>query len=273
MLLKGITILSVVLALVIWQGFDLTLLLTLAVFLGCWLGLFLLAFLFLCIVCTLVDLKKPQEEDSPFYRNVMYLYIEALVSLVQVRIHTEGAEKLPKDGRFVMVCNHLFLADPGILLHVFKKSQLAFITKYENYDIPIVGKLMHKILCQPLDRDNDRQALKTILKCISLIKEDKVSIGVFPEGYTSKDGKVHPFRPGALKIAQKTGVPVVVCTLQNTRDIFKNFTKLKPTDVQLHLVDVIQPEEYKGMTTIQLSDMVYEKMIADLGEEFRYVAE
>ena len=35
-------------------------------------------------------------------------------------------------------------------------------------------------------------------------------------------------------------------------------------------VEVIPPDAYQGMTTVELSDMVYEKMIADLGESFRY---
>lgn len=229
----------------------------------------LLAFLFLWICCKAVDMEQEQQEDSRFYRSMMYLYIEALISLVLVRLHTKGLEKTPKEGRFLLVCNHLFVADPGVLLHCFKTSQLAFITKKENLKLPIIAPIMHRILCQPVDRENDRAALKTILKCISLIKEDKVSIGVFPEGYTSRDGKLHPFRAGVFKIAQKTGVPIVVCTLQNTQSIFKNLAKLKKTDVELHLTDVIMPEEYKGMSTVEISDCVYERMIADLGEGFR----
>ena len=93
---------------------------------------------------------------------------------------------------------------------------------------------------------------------------------VFPEGYTSKDGKLHAFRPGVFKIAQKANVPIVVCTIQNTRPIFKNLKKLKKTDVHLHLVEVIPPEEIKGLSTVELSEKIYECMIADLGEEFRY---
>lgn len=228
-----------------------------------------IAFAFLWICCKAVDMEKEQEEDSKFYRAIMYVYIEALISLVLVRLHTKGLEKTPKEGRFLLVCNHLFIADPGVLLHCFKRSQLAFITKKENLKLPIIAPIMHRILCQSIDRENDRSALKTILKCISLIKEDKVSIGVFPEGYTSRDGKLHPFRPGVFKIAQKTGVPIVVCTIQNTKPIFKNLAKGKKTDVELHLVDVIAPEEYKGMSTTEISDCVYERMIADLGEGFR----
>ena len=245
--------------------------LCLAAFAGTWLVLALIAFLFLWAVCAVVDLEKEQTEDNKFYRTVMGIYIEALKTLVMIRLRTKGLEKLPKDGRFLLVCNHLFLADPALLLNVFPKAELAFITKQENQQMFLVGKIMHKILCQPIDRENDRAALKTIIKCTQLIKEDKVSIGVFPEGYTSKDCKLHPFRPGVFKIAQKTNVPIVVCTIRNTRMIFKNLKKLKHTDVELHLVDVIPAEELKGKTTVEISDMVYEMMISDLGEETRFV--
>ena len=248
-----------------WELWTLPLL-----FIGIYAALFLLALLFLCVVCGLVNLNKPQEEDGKFYRAVMHLYIEALIQLVRVRLHTKGLENTPKEGRFLLVCNHLFVADPGIVLHCFRESQLAFLTKKENYKLPFIGAFMHKILCQPIDRENDRQALKSILRCIQLIKEDKVSVCAFPEGYTSKDGKVHPFRPGVFKIAQKTNVPIVVCTIQNTRDIFKNLKHFGHTDVELHLVEVIPPESYAGLNTVALSDMVYEKMISDLGESFRY---
>ena len=269
MLLKGIGLVSALWAVFVLFCFDIALWAVIPVFIGMYLALMGLAFGFLWLVCALVDMNRYQEEDSKFYRAVMYLYIEALVSLVLVKIHTEGLEKTPKSTRFLLVCNHLFLADPGVLLHCFKKSQLAFITKKENENMFIVGKIMHKILCQSIDRDNDRQALRTILKCIQLIKDDKVSIGVFPEGYTSKDGKLHHFRSGVFKIAQKTGVPIAVCTIQNTREIFHNLKRLRRTHVQLHLVDVIQPWDYKELSTVELADKVYEIMISDLGEEFR----
>ena len=270
MLFKLITGLSLILAVIFFVCMDLAVWALPVTFLASFAALFLLAVLVLWIVCSLVDLKKPQEEDSKFYRAFMHIYIEALIQLVRVRIHTKGLENTPKNKRFLLVCNHLFVADPGIVLHCFKSSQLAFLTKKENYKLPFIGAFMHKILCQPIDRENDRQALKSIIKCIQLIKEDKVSVCAFPEGYTSKDGTVHPFRPGVFKIAQKTNVPIAVCTIQGTRQIFQNLKHLKHTDVEMHLVRVIQPEEYAGMTTVALSEMVYETMISDLGEGFRF---
>ena len=269
MLLKSITILSAILAVLECLGGSF-LLLPLC-FAGNFLGLTLAAFLFLVVVSYIVDQDKEQEEDDPFYRGVIKIYVEALIQLLQVRVTATGLEKTPKDGRFLLVCNHQFLADPGILLHYFQDSQLAFISKQENRDLFCVGRLMHKILCQTLDRDDDRQALKVILKCIKIIKEDKVSVAVFPEGGTHHDDKLHPLKPGVFKIAQKAGVPIVVCTLNGTRGIVKNGLKLKPTDVTLHLVDVIPAEELAGKNTVEIADRVYNMMLADLGAEYACV--
>ncbi len=238
-------------------------------FAGVWLGLLLIAFLFLWILCQMVDTRKPQDHDDPFYRRVMYLYIEALISLVLIRLHTEGLEKTPKEGRFLLVCNHQHEADPGVLLHCFRKSQLAFISKRENDSMFIVGKMMHKIMCQLINRENDREALKTILKCIQLIKDDEVSICAFPEGGIKEVGKLSHFRSGMFKIAQKANVPIVVCTLRNTADIIPNVLKLKHTDVYLHLVDVIPAEDLKGRTAVDVADQVYKMMLSDLGDGWR----
>ncbi len=232
--------------------------------------LILLAIGLLFLVCAFVDLEKPQDDqDSKFYRTIMYPYIRMLMDLFLVRLTTKGTEKIPQDGRFMLVCNHQHYADPGVLLYVFQKSQLAFITKQENMTMPIINKFMHKILCQPLNREDDRQALKVILKCIQLIKDDLVSIGVFPEGYTTLDGRIRHFRHGVFKIAQKANVPIAVCTIQGSFDIFHNILHLKASPVALHLVDVIPAEDLKGKTAVEIGERVYEMMIADLGEEYR----
>ncbi len=237
-------------------------------FLGSVLVLALLAFLFLWLVCALVRLDKPQEEDSPFYRFVTYLYVDAVFSVLQMRIRTKGLDKVPTEGRFMLVCNHLNDLDPVTLLGMLKKSQLAFISKRENSSMFLVGKLMHKLLCQPINRENDREALKTILKCIEILKTDKASVAVFPEGYTSRDHKFHHFRPGVFKIAQKAKVPIVVCTLTNTHKVFANALKLKPTDVTLDVVAVVQPEEFADITTVELSDWIHAMMAQSLGSEY-----
>ncbi|MBP3685162.1 MAG: 1-acyl-sn-glycerol-3-phosphate acyltransferase [Oscillospiraceae bacterium] len=268
MLLRVITGVSMAISCVIFACFDMALWLLPVMFAGFWLGAVLLAFVFLCVICSFVDLNKPQETDSKFYRFFMYLYIEALMMLVGLKMEVSGLEKTPKDGRFLLVCNHQNESDPGILMYYFKKSQLAFISKKENATMFAVGKFMHKTLCQMIDRENDREALKTILKCIQMIKEDLVSVAVFPEGGIKVYGKLSPFRPGVFKIAQKANVPIVVCTLKGTDELFHNIAHFKRTHVRLHLVDVIPAEDLKGRTTVDIAEQVHGMMLADLGPEY-----
>ncbi|MBR5022743.1 MAG: 1-acyl-sn-glycerol-3-phosphate acyltransferase [Oscillospiraceae bacterium] len=236
-------------------------------FLASLLVLALLFFLVLWLSCAFVDIEKPQERDSKFHRFMVSHTAQLVLSILRMKVHTKGLEQIPGDGRFLLVCNHINDLDPVTLLAYFKKSQLAFISKRENASMFIVGKIMHKIQCQRINRENDKEALRTIINCIKIIQEDKASIGVFPEGYTSMDGLLHPFRSGVFKIAQKANVPIVVCTLQNTNKVFRNMKKLKATHVHLHLIKVLQPEELKGKTAVEVGELVHSMMAEDLGPD------
>ena len=236
-------------------------------FLGSFLVLAILYFLFLWLCCSLVDMDKPQEKDSKLFRFFFVRTAMAVTKILLMKVHTRGLEKLPKDGRFLLVSNHIHDLDPVVLGAFMPKAKLAFISKRENDSKFLVGKVLHKTMGQPINRENDREALKTILNCIRIIKEDKASIAVFPEGYTSLDGLLHPFRGGVFKIAQKANVPIVVCTLQNTNQAFKNVLKLKRTHVHLHLLDVIPAEELKGVHAVDVASRVHTMMAEDLGPD------
>ena len=236
--------------------------------LGGFLGILLLAFLTVLVMCAFVDLDKEQEKDNAFYRAVIYMIADAAHTVLRVRVHSEGLEKIPTDGRVLLVCNHLNNSDPVIIYHQVKKMQkLAFIAKREAGKMFVVGKFMHKLLCQRINRENDREALKTILNCIRIIKEDKASIAVFPEGGIRGGNVLHPFRHGVFKIAQRTNVPVVVCTLWGTQDVFRNGLRFKPTDVDFHVLGVIRPEEYQGLTAVELGKIAHGMMAEDLGPD------
>lgn len=237
-----------------------------------WVGAFvcvlLLAFLMVLVMCACVDLEKEEKKDSRFYRSVLYMIADAAHTVLQVRVHTQGLEKIPTEGRVMLVCNHLDNVDPVIIMHQVKKMQtLAFIAKREVASMFVVGKFMHKILCQRVNRENDREALKTILRCIEILKEDKASIAVFPEGGIKGGNVLHPFRHGVFKIAQRTQVPIVVCTLWGTQNVFHNGLRLKPTDVDFHVLGVVQPEEIKGKTAVEVGQLVHSMMAADLGPD------
>ena len=231
---------------------------------GAFLGWLILLALVIFIMAWCVDMEKPQEKDSKFYRWVLHMAIQIVFPTIRWRVHTRGLELAPKCKRVMLVCNHINDIDPGVLMRYFPQYELAFISKRENEKKPVIGPFLRKLMCQSVNRENDREALKTILNCIRLLKEDVVSIGVFPEGYVSRDHKLQPFRSGVFKVAQKAQVPIVVCTLQNTYHALPNLLRMKATDMQLHLVGVIQPEDYAGMSTIDLGNRIYKMMDEDL---------
>ena len=236
--------------------------------LGFFLLIALIAFLFLMYLCKRVDQNVPQEEDSKFYRVVTNLILQSALPVLRIHVKKSGTEKVPTDGRFMLVCNHCNNSDPIILLYCLRKFQLAFISKRENSNMFVIGPMMHKLQCQLINRENDREALKTILRCIQILKEDKASVAVFPEGgILSEDGKLHHFRPGVFKIAQKAKVPIVVCTLKNTKDVVHNIRHLKPSSVEMKVLDVIAAQELEGVTTVDIAHRCYEMMAADLGPD------
>lgn len=242
-------------------------------FAGAFLALLILSFGFLLLA--ILPLRKDAvcDHDSRFYRGLTNLYIDFIITLVGLRFETKGLEKRPKDGRFLLVSNHLHEIDPAILMHFFPKSQLAFIAKREVADMFLVGKLLPRLQSQFINRENDREALKTILKCIQLLKDDEVSVGVFPEGWINELRKFKHFRPGVFKIAQKAKVPIVVCTLRNTHNVLGNLMKLKRSTVSVHVLEVIEPQWLESKTTVEIADYVYGIMASDLGPENCYPEE
>ena len=234
------------------------------------------AFVLFALLCLLIAWLPGQfmdpdavcTKDNPYFRTIVRLYAPAVFSLLLTKIKVTGLEKVPTDRRFMLVCNHIADLDSGVMLQAFRNYQLGFLAKKETRNMPIIGRIMGHIGCQFLDRENDRNALKVIINAIRLIKDDQVSIMAFPEGAIIEDGKkLHHFRSGVFKVAMKPQVPVVVCTIRGTPDILPNIRRLKPSKVDLRVLDVVTPEQYAGMRTPELADKVYHIMRADLGPE------
>ena len=266
MLILIFSLVSLLLALPV--GLKVGVLAALGTFLGCFLLQALAMFLYLLHLCRKVDQDVPQEEIDRHYKKVTDLILESVLPILRIRIQCSGLEKMPREGRFLLVCNHCNDSDPVILMRVLGKYELAFISKRENSTMFVIGPMMHKLLCQLINRENDREALKTILKCIDILKTDKASVAVFPEGgILTEDGKLHHFKPGVFKIAQKAGVPVVVCTLKNTKDVVKNILRFRGSRVELNVLEVIPAETVKAQKTVDIAQYCHDLMAADLGPD------
>ena len=93
-------------------------------------------------------------------------------------------------------------------------------------------------------------------------------MAVFPEGgILTEDGKLHHFKPGVFKIAQKANVPIVVCTLKNTKDVVRNLLRFKRSRVELNVLEVIPAETVKARKTVEIAEYCHDLMAADLGPD------
>jgi len=170
-----------------------------------------------------------------------------------VKPHISGEEKLPTDSRFLFVCNHKSMFDPLMVIGYLYKWNISFISKPSNMQIPMVGDIAYNAGYLPIDRENDRAALKTILTAADYMKRDVCSIGIYPEGTRSKTSEMLPFHHGSFKTAQRASVPIAVACVRNSEQVKKRLF-LRPTDVYLDILEVIPAEKVKAMSTAELSD-------------------
>ena len=183
-----------------------------------------------------------------------------------MRVSVTGTEMLPEEGRFLLVCNHRSAFDPVVTAAKLAHWNLAFISKPENLNIPLIGKLAYGAGFLPIDRENDRNALKTILTAADYLKRDLCSIAVYPEGTRSKTGEMLPFHAGSFKVAQRAGVPLVIASIRGTENIRRNFP-LRRTQAELCILETLPAGQVKTMSTQELSAYSRERIERSLREK------
>ena len=223
---------------------------------GIWILWQLLLWIFWIFVNLTINKKKEYSTPSGFYNWAFVLWYRYMMVAGRLKVRVTGYEKVPFGRRFLIVSNHCSKFDNFVQCAVLKKTQIAYISKPENFKIPLGGRFMRRGLYLPMQRGNTREELKTVMKAIEYIKDDKVSIGIFPEGTRSKDGKLQEFKPGAFKIAEKARCPIVVCSMKGTIDIHKNWP-WKRTLVNMDILEVIEPSVWDSKNTVEVSDYAY----------------
>ena len=230
---------------------------------GYTLALILVFLLLVALLSVFIRIDRPADRRTRFYHWLMTNIVEVGMFLLRVRMNVTGREKIPRDTRFLLVCNHRTIFDPVLTMAELSEFTLAFISKKENFKIPIVNKLMHMCFCLPLDRNDNRAAVRTINEAVELLDDNVVSMGIYPEGATNKtEEPLMPFRNGAFKIAQKAKVPIVVCVIENTEKILKNFP-WQPTTVNLKVLEVL-PYDSEHRGTRDVSEHVWPLMYHEL---------
>ncbi|MGN1081358.1 MAG: lysophospholipid acyltransferase family protein [Acutalibacteraceae bacterium] len=239
------------------------------VMLGCFAALIIADILVLFVWSMFIGKNSPIKKNRPAFRFLVYETLALVYKIVGVKFTVNGADKLPEKGRFVIISNHASDLDPTfILLALGLKRPAGFIGKKDIWSWFFVPNAMRGLGCLPIDRGNDRNAAKTIITASKLLKDDKLSIGVFPEGYCEKDGKLLPFRNGVFKIAQRAAVPIVVTVLHGTDTVLKKIFRRR-NEVSLDIIEVIPEETVCEMKTVDLGAYIHPKMEAALSTKIK----
>ena len=238
----------------------------LLLFLGVFLGLQILLILFFYFGSLKTDKDKPLEKQNKISRLGCGQLIGLANVYMAVRAHIINEDKLPKDERFLLVCNHRTCVDPLIIMDKLRKYNISFISKPSNMQIPIGGRIAHGAGFLAIDRENNRNALKTILTAADYIKRDICSMAVYPEGTRSKTNELLPFHAGSFKIAQKAHCPLVICSVWGVEKL-KFWKYITGNDVYLKVLDVVPADKVKEMSTGELADYsrdIIEKSLAEV---------
>lgn len=129
-----------------------------------------------------------------------------------IRVSAEGVEHLDPDAPQVLMANHQSLLDVLALFHALPVS-LRFVAKRELGRVPLFGAAMRRSGHVLIDRGNRVQAVEAMRDAGERMKEEGLTLALFPEGTRSPDMELRRFRRGPFVLAIDTGtvlVPVAV---------------------------------------------------------------
>lgn len=216
--------------------------------------LYLVTLLFCFFIALFYSKNKEYKKVSNFAHSMFNLSYDLILSFFRIRVNVKGIEKLNElNSSFLLVSNHLSRLDNMLYSLILKKYNIGFISKPSNFKIPFGNRYMNRNFYLKLDRDNNFEAIKTIVKASKLMENNITNIGIFPEGSRSKDYEVHEFKGGSLKIATKIEHPIVVASIYNTFKVNKNFP-FKRTKVDISFLEIIETK--KDINTVELAKYI-----------------
>lgn len=147
---------------------------------------------------------------EPLYRSVVGA-ARTLFFVQGTRFTIEGRENVPRTGGAVMAINHTSYLDfmyAGLPARRHGRY-VRFMAKQSIFTHGVAGPLMRGMKHIPVDRHQGGDAFKAAVRAL----RDGEIVGVFPEATMSRSFELRPFKPGAVKMAQVAGVPLLPTTI------------------------------------------------------------
>ncbi len=188
---------------------------------------FLLAYL-------LLGLAGGRNRQAKFLDWISHVWARQMVGLAGGRVEVSGLENLPSSGGVLFVANHQGAFDI-LLLIGFIPGLKGFVSKKENFRLPIVSIWMKLLGCIVIDRNDLRQSVQAIARGVRDLQAGR-SLVIFPEGTRSKSGQLNPFKDGSFKLATRSGAAIVPVTIDGSYRLLEGHGgRITPGEVRLHI--------------------------------------
>lgn len=225
---------------------------------------------FLLSVPELIKLKYNEKRYSSIEKfRFVKSHTKRSLDLVKIKIKVTGKEKVPTE-EVLFVSNHASMLDSYILISSIVKPVGVIIADVPTWrHIPIVSNWLNMMKCVYINRENNREGMKSIIQASENIKKGH-SMAVFPEGdltwVKDPNALISDFKPGALKIAYKAKCPIVPVVIKNSRKTYEGYEpvgKINSGNVEVEYLDPIYDHiENPRMKTVELAKKIKERMIA-----------
>lgn len=186
------------------------------------------------LVYFLLGLLRREKSQARFLFWITRAWARQLVAIAGGRVEVSGLENLPAAAGVLFVANHQGAFDIPLLLG-YVPGLKGFVSKKENFRLPIVSIWMKLLHCIILDRNDLRQSARAIARGIRDLQADR-SLVIFPEGTRSKSGTLNRFKEGSFKLATRSGAPIVPLTIDGSYRLLEgNRGRIGPAAVRLHI--------------------------------------
>lgn len=211
------------------------------------------------VIAVLTILVFPIDSKGKITHFLSKLFGNGILMIAGVKVFTEGTENLDKSETYIFVSNHQSYFDIPVLMHSIPNN-VRFIYKDSLSKIPILGWGMYLGQYIPINRENVREAMKSLKKAAEKIRKG-ISVAIFPEGTRSHDGKTGEFKRGMFVLADEAKVSLVPTAIDGTYSIMpRGKFRIVPGNVKVTFAEPIPyskdkalPEEIRNRINIMLN--------------------
>jgi 1-acyl-sn-glycerol-3-phosphate acyltransferase len=181
------------------------------------------------------------------------------------KIHIEGREKAVKGMTYVIISNHQSLLD--ILLINCLRYKFKWISKIENFNIPVIGWYLKMADYIIVDRQNEESKIEMLAKSYNFLKKG-ISIMIFPEGTRSLNNEIGFFKRGAFQLALQADVPILPVLIDGTGGILPKHGLIFSSGhhIRIRVLDPINPATFGTDTPENLALQLSVFMTSRLNE-------